>query len=251
MENKKQFYDPDRFFTHRKKSWIKMIKAVIFDLDGTLTEFNLDVKACRKEVICTLSEHGIPKDLFSLNESAFDMLLKVAKHLGPKASQQELKKIRNIIFSIVENHELHAAKTTKMFPEIPETLRSLKEMNLKIGLCTISGAIASGRILNQFNIKHFFDVVFPRESVSAVKPHPEHLQVVLDALQLSSQESMFVGDSIKDVICANHLNVLAVGVPTGLSSEKQLIDSGAHYIVSSITEVPKLIQQINRPETTS
>lgn len=223
-----------------------MIKAVIFDLDGTLTEFNLDFKSCRKEVIQNLSEQGIPKDLFSLSESAFDMLLKVTKQLGPNASPQELAKIKKTIFSIVENHELQAAKTTKMFPEIPKTLRTLKQMNQKIGLCTISGKVASGQILDQFNIKKFFDAIFPRESVTAVKPNPDHLQAVLDALDLKPQETMFVGDSVKDVICANRLDVLAVGVTTGLSTMNQLMRSGANYIISAVNETPKLVSEINK-----
>lgn len=227
-------------------STIKMIKAVIFDLDGTLTEFNLDVNACRTEVIQNLSEQGIPKKLFSLNESAFDMLLKVSKHLGSKADKQKIEKLRKIIFTIVEKHELQAAKKTKMFPEIPETLRTLKEMNQKIALCTISSEVASGHILNQFDIKQFFDFIFPRESVTEVKPHPEHLQVVLDALKLSPQETVLVGDSTKDVLCASYLNILAVGVTTGLSSRIQLIDSGANYIISSVSEVPKLISKLNK-----
>ncbi len=228
-----------------EKSQIKMIKAVIFDLDGTLTEFNLDVKACRAEVIQNLAEQSIPKDLFSLNESAFDMLLKVRNHLGPQTSQSVLDKFRNIIFSIVEKHELQAAKSTKMFPEIPETLRKLRKTRQKIALCTISGELASGHILDQFNIKQFFDAVFPRETVTAVKPHPAHLQAVLDALNLGSKESVFVGDSIKDVICAKHLGVLAVGVTTGLSSKTQLINSGANYVISAVNEVPKLLSKIN------
>jgi phosphoglycolate phosphatase len=223
-----------------------MIKAVIFDLDGTLTEFNLDVKACRTEVIQNLSEQGIPKKLFSLNESAFDMLLKVSKHLGSTANKQKIEKLRKIIFTIVEKHELQAAKKTKMFPEIPETLRTLKDMNQKIALCTISSEVASGHILNQFDIKQFFDFVFPRESVTEVKPHPEHLQVVLDALKLSPQETVLVGDSTKDVLCASHLKILAVGVTTGLSSKSQLIDSGANYVISSVSEVPKLISKLNK-----
>jgi HAD superfamily hydrolase (TIGR01549 family) len=223
-----------------------MINTVIFDLDGTLTEFNLDVKACRIEVIHRLSKQGIPEELFSLNESAFDMLLKVKNHLGPKTPEETILDIKKMIFSIVESHELQAAKETKLFTGISETLGTLKKMNLKMGLCTISSQRASGYILSRFGIEEFFDAVFPRESVLAVKPNPIHLKAVLDSLKVTAQEAMFVGDSVKDVICANRLGVLAVGVPTGLSSVEQLKDSGSHYVVSSVTEIPKLVMQLNK-----
>lgn len=223
-----------------------MIKAVIFDLDGTLTEFNLDVKACRTEVIQNLSEQGIPKELFSLKESAFDMQLKVVNHLGPKTTSKKLAQIQNTIFSIVKKHELLAAQTTKIFPRIPETLRILREMDLNLALCTISSKEASTHILNQFNIKQFFDAIVPRESVTAVKPDPVHLQAVLDALNVNSNEAVFVGDSVKDIICANQLNVLSVGVTTGLSTKAQLISSGAHYIAESANEIPKLVSNLNK-----
>ena len=64
-----------------------MIKAVIFDLDGTLVTFNLDVKTCRIEIIQYLTEQGIPQELFSMKETAFDMLMKVKKILDNKIKQ--------------------------------------------------------------------------------------------------------------------------------------------------------------------
>ena len=148
--------------------------------------------------------------------------------------------------SIVENFELKSAKTTEMFLGIPETLKALKEMNLKLALCTISGEKAVEYILNRFNVGHFFDAIITRENVSEVKPHPAHLEAVLNALNVLPQNAMLVGDSIKDVICANHLDVLAVGVTTGLASIEELISSGANYIFSSANDVPKFILQLEK-----
>ena len=101
-------------------------------------------------------------------------------------------------------------------------------------------------ILERFDLGQFFDAVIPRESVSAVKPNPVHLEAALAALEVSFQEAVLVGDSVKDVACANRLGVLAVGVTTGLSSTKELAHSGAHYIGSSATEIPKLILNLNK-----
>ena len=224
-----------------------MIKVVIFDLDGTLVTFNLDVKTCRIEIIQYLTEQGIPQELFSMKETAFDMLIKVKKYLTTKSNkEQKFVQIRKTVSSIVENFELKSAKTTEMFLGIPETLKALKEMNLKLALCTISGEKAAEYILNRFNLGRFFDAIITRENVSEVKPHPAHLEAVLNALNVLPQNAMLVGDSIKDMICANHIDVLAVGVTTGLACIEELISSGAHYIFSSANDVPKFILQLKK-----
>ncbi|MGD9131658.1 MAG: HAD family hydrolase [Candidatus Bathyarchaeota archaeon] len=223
-----------------------MIKAVIFDLDGTLKEFNLDTKACRTKIINLLTQQGFSRSLFSLNESAFDMLKKVEKSPIIKDRKIPFTKIKDMVFSVVEEFELEAARTAKIFENIPETLKTLKDMKLKIALCTISSKKTTDYVLKRFHLEHFFDAVVPRESASEVKPHPTHLEAALDALRVRSQEAVLVGDSVKDIQCAVQLNVLAVGVTTGLSSREELTCSGAHYITSSVTDIPILVEQLNR-----
>jgi len=223
-----------------------MIKAVIFDLDGTLKEFNLDIKACRTKIVSLLTQRGFSRSLFSLNETAFDMLVKVKKYLTAKGMEkQEFAKIKDMIFSVVEDFELEAARTAKIFADIPETLKALRDMKLEIALCTISSEKATSYILKRFHLEQFFDAVITRDSVFEVKPHPKHLEAALDALKVRSQEAVLVGDSVKDIECAIQLNVLAVGVTTGLSSIEELTCSGAHYIASSANEIPILIQKLN------
>lgn len=223
-----------------------MIKAVIFDLDGTLKEFNLDIKACRTKIISLLTQRGFSRSLFSLNESAFDMLKKVKKYLITEdGKKQEFAKIKDMIFSVVEDFELEAARTAKIFAGIPETLKALRDMKLEIALCTISSEKTTNYILKRFHLEQFFDAVITRESVFEVKPHPKHLEAALDALKVRSQEAVLVGDSVKDIECAIQLNVLAVGVTTGLSSIEELTCSGAHYIASSANDIPILIQKLN------
>ena len=223
------------------------LKAVIFDLDGTLVAFKLDVNTCRTEVIQRLTEQGFPRSLFSMKETAFDMLIKVKNYLKAQGiGDQNFANIEKMVFSIVERFELEAARTTEMFPGIPETLKALRDMNLKLALCTISGEKAAGYILRRFDLEQFFDAVIPRESVSAVKPNPVHLDAALTALEVKFQEAVLVGDSVKDVGSAVPLKVIAVGVTTGLSSMEELTLAGAHYIASSANEIPKLIMQFNK-----
>ena len=100
--------------------------------------------------------------------------------------------------------------------------------------------------MKRFRIAGFFDTVVPRNNVKHVKPSSEHLEPALKALGVNPDEAMVVGDGANDMQCARELKAIAVGLPTGVTSPKELISSGADHIVTSITDLPTLINGINK-----
>lgn len=219
------------------------IKAVIFDLDGTITAFNLDYMTLRSEVRSFLIRTGVPASVLFVNESIFDMLNKTEifmKNSGK--STRTLEKVRNEALAIAERHELEAAKTTSLLPNVIETLKILKEMRLKIGLCTVNSEKSASYILKRFGIADFFDAVIPRNKVKHIKPSGEHLEAVLKALKVNPKEALLVGDAARDMECAKELKVMAVGLSTGISTQKELMTAGANYLITSIADLPTLIE---------
>jgi HAD superfamily hydrolase (TIGR01509 family) len=226
------------------------IKAVIFDLDGTIASFNLDYKAVRGEVREYLLRIGVPASLLSANESIFEMLKKTeifVKNSGKSAEAME--EIRKEALGMAEKYELEAARTTSLLPGANETLKTLKQMGLKIGLFTLSGDKSARYILQRFNLGEFFGVTVPRNRVNFVKPNPEHLEMALKVLGVVPEETVVVGDSKVDMESARELKAIAVGLPTGTSTTEQLTVHGANYIITSITDLPVLIDKINRAQT--
>jgi HAD superfamily hydrolase (TIGR01509 family) len=225
------------------------VKAVIFDLDGTLVGFNLDYRALRAEVRGHLSKRGVPASVLSLKENIFEMLKKAeifVKNSGKSA--EAVEQLRSEALGIAEKYELEAAMSTGLLSGAVEALKALKRMGLKIGLCTINSEKSASYILQRFKIAEFFDVVVTRDMVGQVKPHPEHLQVVLKALRVAPEESVVIGDSSADMQCARDLKVIAVGLPTGISTMQQLTSQGANYVITSITDLPVLIEKINKAQ---
>jgi len=223
-----------------------MIKAVIFDLDGTLADFNLDYKTVRTDVKSFLTKEGLPSSILSTRESIFEMLKKTEIFLKNNGKSAEVKRIREKALRIAEEHELEAAKNTSLLPGVRETLKALRKMKLKLALFTINSEKSAKYILQRFKIAKFFDVLIPRNRVRYVKPNEEHLKVTLDALGVNPEEAIVVGDGSSDMKCSRELKVIAVGLPTGISSLKELINSGANYIITSITDLPMLIEDINK-----
>ena len=223
-----------------------MISAVILDLDGTIVDFNLDYKSVRAEVIQLLTKQGFPSSVFSMKESIFSMLQKAKIYVKNNGREEDdFARVKETMLSVANRYELEAAHATNLMPGVLEALKTLKRLDLKTAIFTVSGEKSTNFILNFFRLERFFDAIITRESVSAVKPDSAHLQAVLTSLNVEPEEAIVVGDSKWDMRCARELNVIAVGVATGISSPKELMLAGANYMISSLTDIPTLIQQLN------
>jgi HAD superfamily hydrolase (TIGR01509 family) len=223
------------------------VKAVVFDLDGTIASFNVDYMSIRAEVRGLLISVGLPASVLSLNESIFEMLKKAEIFMKNNGKPEKaVEDMRGKALAIAEKYELEAAKNTSLLPGVAETLKAVKKMDLKIGLCTINSEKSTDYILKRFKIAGFFDAIVTRNKVRYVKPNTEHLETVLKALGVNAGETVVVGDSAGDVKCARESKAIAVGLPTGFSPKEKLIDSGANYLITSMTDLPMLIEQLRR-----
>ena len=223
------------------------IKAVIFDLDGTVASFNLDYKTVRALIKGYLMNRGVPASILSLNESVFEMLRKTeiwARNSGK--TEEFLDAVRCEALAMTEMYELEAAGSTSLLPGVVDTLKALRAMGLKIGLCTINSEKSVDRILKRLGIASLFEVTISRNQVKHVKPDPEHLQAALKVLGASPEETVVIGDSHVDMQSAKGVGVVAVGLPTGVSTIEQLMDGGADYVVTSMADLPPLMERLRK-----
>jgi phosphoglycolate phosphatase len=229
-----------------------VVKAVIFDLDGTIASFNLNYRTVRGDVRSYLLRVGVPASLLPVNESVFEMLKNTEIFLKNSGKSAEaVEEVRNGALAIAEKYELEAARDTGLLPGVNETLKALKRMGLKIGLFTLSSDKAARYILQRFKLGDFFGVTVPRNKVNYVKPNPEHLEMALKVLGVAPEETVVVGDSDVDMESAKELKAIAVGLTGGISTVEQLTVHGANYIITSATDLPVIIEQINKSQAAS
>jgi HAD superfamily hydrolase (TIGR01509 family) len=223
------------------------VKAVVFDLDGTLAAFNLDYKTVRSLVKDYLAKRGVPAELLSLDESVFEMLRKTeawAKNTGK--TEEFVDELRSEASNTTETYELEAASRTNLLPGVVDTLQALRAMGLRIALCTINSEKSVSHILERFHLASLFDVTVSRNQVRHVKPDPEHIQTALRVLGVTPEETVIVGDSRVDMQSAKALGAVAVGLPTGVSSVEQLMAGGADYVVTAMSDVPLLVERLRK-----
>jgi HAD superfamily hydrolase (TIGR01549 family) len=225
------------------------IEAVIFDLDGTLAAFNLDYKALRGEVREYLIHTGVPASQLSVKESLFEMLAQTELYFKNGAKhEQAYKDARVKALAIAEKYEMDAAALTSLQPGAMETLKELKKLKIKIGLCTTSSEAAANYILKRFKIADYFQVVVSREKVKNVKPDTEQCELALKVIGVKPNSMVLVGDSTADMQSAKELKAIAVGIPTGIATQKQLTTAGANYIITALSDLPVLIKELNKKE---
>lgn len=226
------------------------IKAVVFDLDGTLIEFNLDYKSARAEVIQLLGTRGFPQSLFSIKESVFEMLKKV--QIIMKNNTKDLKefaRLKEAVLALLEKYELKSASSTRLLSGAFETLKALRKTGLKLALFTVNSQKSTNYILEALQLRGFFDAVVTRESVPMVKPNPIHLETTLKALKVKPEEALIVGDSVWDMKSAQELGAFAVGTITGVSSPEELTRAGANCLISSLTDLIVLVEKLNAAQS--
>lgn len=221
------------------------IRAVIFDLHGTIVEYKVNSKAARAEVTQFLIDHGIPKTFFSPNESYFDALNKLETYVNAHQAQAEnYDELRKCVFDILDKYELENIESTCLIPGMLENLQTLRNMKLKLGLLTVNGQKATDRILTKYGLNDYFQAVVTRELAPKFKPNPLHLEAVLKLLGVTPKESVVVGDSVSDIVVAHSLKTLAIGVLGGLASKDELVHVGADYLSESPADLIPIIKSL-------
>ena len=97
---------------------------------------------------------GVPASVLNVNESIFEMLTKTEIFIKNNGKPGEtLWGSPQSSLAIAEKYEMEAASTTSLLPGANETLKELKRMNIKMGLCTTSSEKAANYILKRFKIE--------------------------------------------------------------------------------------------------
>jgi len=185
------------------------IKAVIFDLDGTITEPYLDFDSLRKEI-------GLAADAGPLLEAMETM------------SDAERKKTEEILYK----HEQAAIEHSTLNKGAAETLKKLRQMKIPIGILTRNTSANASAVAEKHNIK--FDAVFDRND-GPVKPDPFGVKMLCKHFNVLPQEAIVVGDYLFDLQCAKAAGAISVWMKNSAKTDK--FSEFADFTIDSLTEI--------------
>jgi phosphoglycolate phosphatase len=119
-------------------------------------------------------------------------------------------------------------------------LKRLRKRGIKVGIVTRNCEDAVRKVFS--DIEEYCDIFISRNSVKNVKPHPDHLTSVMNALHISGKEAVMVGDHPLDIQAGKRVGMGTIGVLTGRAKREDFEKAGADHILRGVTEVPTLLE---------
>jgi len=178
------------------------IKAVLFDLDGTLIDSAPDLHVAANKLLA--EENRRPVSLEELTDMIGDGVPKLIERAFETTGEAVPEGgLENFTKRYLEFYEPHCADLTVAFPGTIDCLKRLRNEGYPLAVCTNKPYAATLEILTSLGLAEFFEVVIGGDTLPGIKkPDPRHLQAALEKLGINAEQAAMVGDNANDVNAA-------------------------------------------------
>ena len=215
------------------------MKACIFDLDGTLTN---TLESMTYSVNLTLKEMGlsqITKDQCRMfvGNGARVLIEESLKVSGdPKASRiEEGMKIYGRIFD--QNCTYHVTP----YEGIPEMLKALKDRRIHLAVLSNKPDRQTVKVVKEIFGDNIFDYAQGQKDGIRRKPEPDGVWYLMDQMQVSKEECLYIGDSEVDAATGKNAGLKTIGVLWGFRDRKTLETAGADHLIARPEELLQFV----------
>ncbi len=196
---------------------LRHIKAVLFDLDGTLIDSAPDLAAAADRLRL---DRGLPELGLSLYRphtgTGARGMLKIAFQMEPE--HPEFIDLREEFF---KNYERNLVVNTRPFDGVKELIESLNDRSLAWGIVTNKSARFTDPIVRQIPLLTQAKTVISGDTTAHAKPHPAPILEAMKRMGLRAEECVYIGDDERDIVAGK-----AAGVKTVAAGYGYLGDAG-------------------------
>ncbi len=207
-------------------------KAVIFDLDGTLTDTLEDLQASLNHA---LALSGLPpRSLQEVRRFVGNGIgALVRRAMGEEASGQAY---RSCLALFQEHYTLHCYDRTRPYPGVVDTMSELARRGVKQAI--VSNKLQAGvdELCRRFFLPHVTAAIGEQEGIRR-KPAPDMVREALRRLSLPKEACLYVGDSEVDVQTAANAGLPCASVLWGFRTREELLQAGATLLIHSPSDL--------------
>jgi N-acetyl-D-muramate 6-phosphate phosphatase len=198
---------------------VNEIRAVLFDLDGTLLDTASDMGAAINAVLTEQGMASLPHATLRPHVShGANGLVRLAFGTLPKAQHDAM------VARFLSFYTDRLAVETCLFEEMSDLLDELETQGLKWGIVTNKPARLTDPLIETLGLARRAGVVVSGDTLPERKPSPLPLLHAAERLQVSPSECIYVGDAERDMQAANAAGMFAVGARFGYIGPTETVE---------------------------
>ena len=217
----------------------KKIRAVMFDLDGTLLDTAPDFVAVVNNLLLENKRDELPYDIIRAGVSNGSKAL-VTLAFAIEETHENFQPLRA---RLLELYTQHISVFTKPFPGVQTLLENLEEKNIPWGIATNKPAVYTVQLMDELNMQPAPAIVICPDHVKDSKPHPESLFLAAKELGCTTDEIIYVGDHKRDIECGKRAGSITIAASYGYIGDEDIQSWQADYYVDHAEEIWPIIEK--------
>jgi len=226
------------------------IRAVLFDLDGTLLHTSPDLAAAAAMALAECGLRGIDAATIEtfIGAGIDGLVRRCLAHLG---HAQEGAPFETLRAAYVRHYEAVNGTHAAPYPGVLAGLEAMRAMGLSLGVCTNKAARFTEPLLERCNIGGYFDVVVSGDTLARKKPHPDMIEHAAQHWGTSVSQILMIGDSGNDSAAARAAGCPVWLVPYGYNEGRPVQSLDCDGIVSGLDVAAQRLRDLQIPKVSS
>ena len=215
------------------------IKAILFDLDGTLFETAPELSDAVNSMLKDLEMMELKRnEIKNFIGKGAENLIKQSLRLSSKKDPTPLFTKAEKLFA---HHYSLISANSLMFDGVKKAIVYLKSKDFLLGCVTNKPAIYTEALMNKSRLTDFMDVIVSGDTTKKKKPDPLPILYALDQLNIEPKDAIMVGDSIVDIEAGYAAGTYIFTVPYGYQFGESIISDRVDYAMSNFNELTRII----------
>ena len=211
------------------------IKAVLFDLDGTLTNTLDDIANAMNR---SLRLHGLPE--FAVNDYRY-LVGDGVRKLAERACRGRTELEESVRKEYQAYYQEHAQVFTAPYDGVTDMLLELQRRGVRLAVFSNKPHADTCRVVASYFPDVAFDAVRGQMEGIPVKPDPTGALEIAAAMALKPEEFAYLGDTGTDMRCAVNAGMYPIGVLWGFRTAEELQESGAQALLEKPSQLMNLL----------
>jgi phosphoglycolate phosphatase len=221
----------------------KVIKLLVFDLDGTLADTGNDLADSVNHAIAQAGHSPLPLDtvIGFLGDGACTLITRSLMASGDGTASPE--EIDGALEAFLDYYRAHCLKETRLYPGVKESLARLS--GLAKAILTNKPDEPARKVVEGLGLSGHFPTLVGGDNPFGKKPDPGALRHIMEAAGVSPEETLMIGDGVQDLRVAKRAGTHFLGFTGGMAPEEILRTEAPESVFPDMAGLPQAIEALN------